>query len=205
MINNNDGSNFELTPEFTHHIMPLLAHVLVPAAMLDEADITGVSSITYVSSLEKLMLSSDDIPSFIRMYTQFAECISSDSEVSNVLDGFTPIVRRIWHRKREDLEVLSPAMAPHRDEIIAVWTELGRTCGVDVDAPYDPSLEIQDAAERTSKKMCAWRECLCFGEQPQHPLRACKKCMKVRYCSSKCQRRYAPLLSEPKLLVAVHS
>lgn len=151
------------------------------------------------------MPSSDDIPNFIRRYTQFAEEFSEYGEVPDGLDGLTPIVRRIWHRKREDLEVLSPAVAPHRDKLIAVWTELGRNCGVDVDAPYDLSLEIQDAAERTSKKMCAWRECLCFGEPPPHPLRACKKCMKVRYCSSKCQRRYAPLLSESKLSVAVYS
>lgn len=45
MLNNNDESIFQITPEFTHRIMPLLAHVLVPAAMLDEADILGASSI----------------------------------------------------------------------------------------------------------------------------------------------------------------
>lgn len=195
MVNNNDESALEWVPRLMYHIMSLLAYALVPAAMLDQTDIVGVSSIIYVLSWENLMRSSDDIPSFIRRYTQIAEGLSEDDGIANSvsgLDDLTTIVRRIWHRKREDLEVLSPAVAPHRDKLIAVWIELGRKCGVDVDAPYDPSLEIQDAEERTSKKMCAWRECLCFGEQPQHPLRACKKCMKVRYCSSKCQRRYVP-------------
>ena len=124
------------------------------------------------------------------MYSNGADILHACSGDIEAID-FRGGVRRIWHQKREELEQLSPSIAPHRQTIIDLWTGFGKKCDIDVDAPYDPNAEVEEAAARRSgqTKRCAWRECLCFGERPQHNLKICKRCTKVLYCSSKCQRR----------------
>ena len=105
-------------------------------------------------------------------------------------DDWRADVRRIWHRVREDLEVLRNTAAPHRSQLIDLWNELGQECSVDIHTPYDPTAEFTGTGgSRPASKRCAWRECLCFGDRPNHRLRMCKRCTKVLYCSSKCQRR----------------
>ncbi|CAL1696855.1 unnamed protein product [Somion occarium] len=36
-------------------------------------------------------------------------------------------------------------------------------------------------------KHCHWKDCLCSEKTPKHPLRICMGCMRVYYCSSRCQ------------------
>lgn len=124
----------------------------------------------------------------VALYSYSADM--KESEGSGDDDDFRADVRRVWHRTWEELEALSPTVAPQRNRMIKSWTALGNKCGVDVNAPYDPSAELLDNAGPRGAKRCAWKECLCFGERPNHRLRMCKRCTKVLYCSSKCQKRY---------------
>ncbi|KIP09034.1 hypothetical protein PHLGIDRAFT_351151 [Phlebiopsis gigantea 11061_1 CR5-6] len=126
------------------------------------------------------------------VYTAHAETFIHIGEPGDDGDDFRADVRRVWHRTREELEALSPSVAPRRTQMIDLWTELGRKCGVDVDAPYDPSTEFNERGGPRSQargKRCGWRECLCFGDRPSHRLKVCKRCTKVFYCSAKCQTR----------------
>lgn len=105
-------------------------------------------------------------------------------------DDFRADVRRVWHRTCEELITLSPSVAHRRTQMIDLWTELGKKCGVDVDVPYDPNAEFEPSGSRSRGKRCAWRECLCFEDRPSHRMKLCKRCAKVFYCSAKCQTRY---------------
>ena len=188
---------------FAHYMILLLARCLVPVAMADISDPLGMSSVDdsreYVYSV-----CLDDIRGVTRTWSANADILN---ELSGAVDefDFRGDVRRIWHRKREELEQLSPSIAPHRQTIIDLWTSFGKKCDVDVNAPYDPALEIEEAAAQKSgrAKRCAWRECLCFGERPQHTLKVCKRCMKVLYCSSKCQKRYAQFLERADIMLTL--
>ncbi|GJE93116.1 zinc finger MYND domain-containing protein [Phanerochaete sordida] len=81
-------------------------------------------------------------------------------------------------------------MAPQKSTALALWTNFGRQCEIDTNAPAVPALPSPNDRDVWSKDMgCAWRECLCFGEKPHHKLRKCNGCQSAMYCSKKCQRR----------------
>lgn len=125
------------------------------------------------------------------MYGLGAEMLNEDPEYADDdSNDFRSAVRRVWFRARESLRALSPSLAPHRTDLLEVWTDFGRKCGADVNAPYDPAAEAEfRSGPATKSRGCSWIECLCFGERPNHRLRMCKRCTKAFYCSKKCQTK----------------
>ncbi|GJE93108.1 zinc finger MYND domain-containing protein [Phanerochaete sordida] len=102
---------------------------------------------------------------------------------------FVGSVQHVWRTAYDKLRSLPADAAPHKSEALALWTDFGRHCEIDTSAPAPP-LPSTAGRDGWSKDMgCAWRECLCFGEKPQHKLRKCNGCGKIMYCSKKCQRR----------------
>lgn len=182
----------------------LLARALIPAALEQSSGNIREHLRCHTSHTKtSISLFIVDIRGIIFIYSVDADKFKKAEKPADE-DDFWTAVNRIWHRKREDLEALSPLDAPHRDEVIELWTEFGKKCDVNVDAPYDRTSEIEEAASRFKAKRCAWRECLCFGERPQHNLKKCKGCSTALYCSAKCQKRYAclrKLLMEPSLML----
>lgn len=99
-------------------------------------------------------------------------------------------VARSWYRGREALRDPSPSSYTHRGTVLQAWMDLGKACGLDLDTPFESVASVASAALPSApRKTCAWRECVCYGDKPEHKLRECKQCSRVMYCSSKCQKQ----------------
>ncbi|GJE90269.1 zinc finger MYND domain-containing protein [Phanerochaete sordida] len=73
---------------------------------------------------------------------------------------------------------------PQWCEPLAVWRRLGRL--MPPDARDDGAHVIEERTTGVLER-CQWRECACHVLRPAHPLKVCKGCWVVAYCSDKCQ------------------
>ncbi|GJE93388.1 zinc finger MYND domain-containing protein [Phanerochaete sordida] len=158
-----------VTREYYHYLILLAARALRPAAM---------DTLDRIDSLNNVMI----------ILTTSAQLITEDPEFPPELNlAFRTSVHQVWNRAHDGLAAISRAEAPQKWKVLKWWRDFGSQCGVDLDAPYVPPTPAVGDEAWTKDMGCAWRECLCFGERPDHALRKCKRCERVLYCSKKCQ------------------
>ncbi|GJE93384.1 zinc finger MYND domain-containing protein [Phanerochaete sordida] len=160
-----------LTRDFSHPLVMLTARALCPAAMDASNKFDAFDRIMLILTSQAALVDEPALP-----------------QVATV--AFRTSVQQVWHRAHANLVALPAARALRKDEVLQLWRALGAKCGVDLNAPYVPPAPSERGAEVwTKEKGCAWRECLCFGERPNHKLRKCTRCEQVMYCSTKCQKQ----------------
>lgn len=182
-----------ITREFINYVILLIVRALVPAAK--ESNISELGEHPRAPMhihINDIFSFVGDLKRLIQLFGKNAGHVLTEADV-NGDDDFTSSVREVWHRAHDDLRALSASVWPQREPVLSWWTDFGRQFGVDVDAPYEPAGEgaykHPGPILKFKGKGCRWKECLCFGERPHHKLRKCKRCLKVLYCSTKCQKR----------------
>lgn len=95
----------------------------------------------------------------------------------------------LWQKTLDALKVSRYTHDP-------VWRQLG-TGWLGLETPLDVAryLALQQEGGYDMRRVfaplarCGWRGCLCSVYEPLHPMKTCKRCWVVAYCSATCQTK----------------
>lgn len=96
-----------------------------------------------------------------------------------------------WETTKNTLDRLGVgrrASTTDLEEIYNGWESLGQILEL-LESRHDGA--DRNVLDFEPLKRCGWRHCPCSVHLPTHPMKVCKACWTVAYCSERCQKRWA--------------
>lgn len=127
-------------------------------------------------------------------FVQVSRGISTCGDVARSVKQVTNVTRGLWLPILAEIREQKEAQQDIRDGAEQLWLSFGKSLG------FNEKVERRRAERSTEEEPvadnwpmwqgCRWKECLCHGDKKcSHPMRVCKGCWRVHYCSALCQSK----------------
>lgn len=142
-----------------------------------------------VRPFKSITVCSLPLGAIITIFDIYASALSSIDVNSRGgrLMRFHQILQHCWFKGMTELQKvrLQSWMEPYC--VLEQWRNIGPKLGIQHTRFSQPPSDPDDVD--TGDRLCHWSGCLCHKNVPYHPLRVCRGCWRVFYCSTLCQTR----------------